>query len=194
VERTFRNSWWLDKTVKGRDALRHRSTARNRHQPFSILKAMFFVKLLMVVSAAALFLASCTPSPPVLPTAGNPATNVPGGQPAGPVPTTPQEEKLRQERIKANREAAERRAALEAEKKKAGETDNPSERTAPVEPPKRELIKPSKKLRVASPIPGKPGYVFNPWTLKPVDVRGIPSGSRIRDPNDGNPDHIFLVP
>ena len=44
------------------------------------------------------------------------------------------------------------------------------------------------------PIPGKDGFVFNPYTNQPVDVRGIPSGMLVRDPNDDDPDHKFRVP
>ena len=43
-------------------------------------------------------------------------------------------------------------------------------------------------------IPGKDGFVFNPYTNNPVDVRGIPSGTLVRDPQDPNADHKFRVP
>ena len=43
-------------------------------------------------------------------------------------------------------------------------------------------------------IPGKEGFVFNPYTNNPVDVRGIPSGTLVRDPQDPNKDHKFRVP
>ena len=43
-------------------------------------------------------------------------------------------------------------------------------------------------------IPGKEGFVFNPFTNNPVDVRGIPSGTKVRDPQDPNKEHIFRVP
>ena len=52
---------------------------------------------------------------------------------------------------------------------------------------------PTKDYRVAVPVPGKPGFVFNPFTNAPVDVRGIPPGTLVRDPNDV-PDHHFRVP
>jgi hypothetical protein len=48
--------------------------------------------------------------------------------------------------------------------------------------------------KFAAPVPGKPGFVYNPFTRKEVDVRGIPSGTRVRDPHDSNPAHIFKVP
>ena len=51
-----------------------------------------------------------------------------------------------------------------------------------------------KDYRVAVPIPGKEGFVFNPFTNDPVDVRAIPPGTLVRDPNDPDPDHKFRVP
>ncbi len=56
------------------------------------------------------------------------------------------------------------------------------------EPPPRQ------DYRIAVPIPGKEGFVFNPFTNDPVDVRAIPSGTLVRDPNDPDPDHKFRVP
>ena len=53
---------------------------------------------------------------------------------------------------------------------------------------------PSRDYRVAVPMPGKEGFVFNPFTNHPVDVRGIPPGTLVRDPNDPDPDHKFRVP
>lgn len=47
---------------------------------------------------------------------------------------------------------------------------------------------------VAIPIPGKPGYVFNPYNNNPVYVEGIPSGKTVLDPADPNQDHKFKVP
>ena len=51
-----------------------------------------------------------------------------------------------------------------------------------------------KDYRGAVPIPGKEGFVFNPFTNDPVDVRAIPPGTLVRDPNDPDPDHKFRVP
>lgn len=56
-----------------------------------------------------------------------------------------------------------------------------------IEPPKSDY-------RWAIPIPGKEGFVFNPFTNNPVDVRGIPSGTLVRDPQDPNKAHKFRVP
>jgi len=52
-----------------------------------------------------------------------------------------------------------------------------------------------KTYQTARKIPGRSGYVFNPWTMEPVDVGGIPSGSLVQDPNDPNKSiHRFRVP
>lgn len=48
--------------------------------------------------------------------------------------------------------------------------------------------------KVGKPLPGKEGYIFNPFTNNPVDVRGIPSGTLVRDPADPDKEHIFRVP
>ena len=53
---------------------------------------------------------------------------------------------------------------------------------------------PRQDYRVAIPIPGKEGFVFNPFTNDPVDVRAIPPGTLVRDPNDPDPEHKFRVP
>lgn len=53
--------------------------------------------------------------------------------------------------------------------------------------------KPKPKYPTSTSIPGKDGHVFNPYTNNPVDVRGIPSGSLVTDPNDGE-GRKFRVP
>lgn len=50
------------------------------------------------------------------------------------------------------------------------------------------------KIPVATPVPDKDGYVYNPFTKGEVDVRGIPSGTKLRDPADSNPQHVFKLP
>lgn len=51
-----------------------------------------------------------------------------------------------------------------------------------------------KPYKYAAKVPGKPGFVFNPWTKNQVDVRGIPSGTLVRDPYDDDKTHKFRVP
>ena len=56
-------------------------------------------------------------------------------------------------------------------------------------------IKPDKpKYPTASPVPGKDGFVFNPYTHNIVNVKGIASGKLCRDPDDTNVAHKFRVP
>ena len=50
------------------------------------------------------------------------------------------------------------------------------------------------KYPTATAVPGKPGFVFNPYTHNIVDVKGIGSGRLCRDPEDPNPSHKFRVP
>ena len=50
------------------------------------------------------------------------------------------------------------------------------------------------KYPTASAVPGKPGFVFNPYTHNIVDVKGIASGKLVRDPEDSDPSHKFRVP
>lgn len=47
------------------------------------------------------------------------------------------------------------------------------------------------EYRYAIPVPGRPGWVYNPYTNRPLDVRGIASGRLIydeTDPENRNPD------
>jgi len=46
----------------------------------------------------------------------------------------------------------------------------------------------------AKPVPGRPGFVFNPYTQNMVDVEGIPSRTKVRDPQDDDESHTFYVP
>jgi hypothetical protein len=45
----------------------------------------------------------------------------------------------------------------------------------------------------ATPVPGKPGLVFNPYTNQIIDVRGIPPGSLVKDPTVAE-GKVFRVP
>lgn len=48
---------------------------------------------------------------------------------------------------------------------------------------------------VARWLPGKEElYVYNPYTGSPVDVAGIPAGTLVRDPTDGDAKNYFRVP
>ncbi len=75
-----------------------------------------------------------------------------------------------------------------------GSTDATNNKTVTKKDP--VVVKPAipKVVKFAAPVPGKDGFVFNPYTHNQVDVRGIPSGTKVRDPHDNNPAHIFKVP
>ncbi len=100
------------------------------------------------------------------------------------------EEKLRIEALERSiEEAAQDRVALDAPPGTNPTTT--SDQTPSVETNTNR----KKTYQTARKIPGKSGYVFNPWTMEPVDVRGIPSGSLVQDPNDPNKSiHRFRVP
>ncbi len=83
----------------------------------------------------------------------------------------------------------EERDRLEAERREAlGYRDE-----VPLVTPIPPVVKPG-MVKFAAPVQGKPGFVYNPFTRNQVDVRGIPSGTKVRDPHDSNPAHIFKVP
>jgi hypothetical protein len=88
-----------------------------------------------------------------------------------------------QQRIREAREEARRDAETRYNREIAADPRDPG--SGP--PPKRDY-------RTAVTIPGKEGFVFNPFTNDPVDVRAIPPGTLVRDPNDPDPEHKFRVP
>jgi hypothetical protein len=64
--------------------------------------------------------------------------------------------------------------------------------TGPIAPPATPPQ--STELPVAKPVPGKPGFVYNPFdpnTKILVDVRGHAAGSQVKDPKSGK---LFIVP
>lgn len=65
--------------------------------------------------------------------------------------------------------------------------NKPAEENKPTTPP---VV----KIKTAKKVPNREGFVFNPYTYNQVDVRGIPSGTKVRDPHDSNPAHVFKVP
>ena len=143
---------------------------------------MSFKYLIPTVGVIASVMSACTPFPPY-----DPNSSSSGGHPANPsappseIVTSPEQEEIRRAREEAAREAERRN----------GEA-------APSDPPGNGGGTPvntgGSDYRRAIPIPGKEGFVFNPFTENPVDVRGIPSGTLVRDPQDSNMEHKFRVP
>ena len=129
--------------------------------------------LLPSLGAIATLLSACAP---LIPYQGQ-HPNAPGQNPQGGVVGSAEQQA---------RDEARRQAAL---REKANEPA----------PPKREVKPdtgtPKPGYPRAIPIPGKDGYVFNPYTNNPVDVRAIPSGTLVKDPQDPDGDkHFFRVP
>lgn len=137
---------------------------------------MNFNRLFLPLGLACGLLSSCLyPYPP------NPHDPLQGGSPdpAGPDSslTSDHQGEIREARDKVRRE-----------QKSNADEPSPEPRNTGTNPP------PKKDYRVAVPIPGKEGFVFNPFTNDPVDVRAIPSLTLVRDPNDPDPEHKFRVP
>lgn len=95
----------------------------------------------------------------------------------------------------ANKKVAEKKAASVAAWKKAQAKKDPY-----IAPPKPKYVPPAapaptkRFYPTAVSVPGKPGFVYNPYTNDHVNVKGIPPGKLVRDPDDSNLLHKFLVP
>lgn len=161
---------------------------------------MISLKNLAGLLLSGALLISCTPAYPPGHNPNTPARNLVLG------PNQPYEKSIAQlERELAERKAEEklRIEALERSIEEAAQ-DRVARDTPPVTNPTTASdqtpsveTNPNRKktYQTARKIPGKSGYVFNPWTMEPVDVRGIPSGSLVQDPNDPNKSiHRFRVP
>ena len=108
----------------------------------------------------------------------NPGPQDPNALGADPTVTSPEQKQLADAREKANRESNQ-------DPNLNGGDPTP---TPPPDPGAK------KDFPQGIQIPGKDGFVFNPYNNNPVDVRGIPPGTLVRDPQDPNPDHKFRVP
>jgi len=122
---------------------------------------------------------ACAPYPPYPGQNANQSTAASAAQ--KPKQTVTDEE---QRQIEASRERLEREEARRREQAENKQNES--------------LPKPSKPARVSYPtataVPGKEGFVFNPYTQNIVDVKGIGSGKLVRDPEDTDSTHKFRVP
>ena len=141
---------------------------------------MSFKYRIPTLGVIASVMSACAPFTPYDP---NPRTS--GGDPApvatpppSEVVTSPEQEEIRRARKEAAREAERRNTEADPPKPSGNNGGNTG----------------GSDYRRAIPIPGKEGFVFNPFTNNPVDVRGIPSGTLVRDPQDTNTEHKFRVP
>ncbi|MDG1071039.1 MAG: hypothetical protein P8P32_05490 [Akkermansiaceae bacterium] len=161
---------------------------------------MISLKNLAGLLLSGALLVSCTPAYPPGHNPNMPAGNLVLG------PNQPYEKTIAQLEIELAERKAEEKRRIEARERSIEEAarDLVAQDTPPVinpattsdQTPLGETNTNRKKTyQTARKIPGKSGYVFNPWTMEPVDVRGIPSGSLVQDPNDPNKSiHRFRVP
>lgn len=116
-----------------------------------------------------------------------------------PVPPTPQPTTSIQESVKteASDLTEEQQRQLEAMRERLAsqnQLNNSSvtETTSAIAPTVKP--KPKADYPFATPVPGKEGFVFNPYTNSRVDVRGLARGLLVLDPHDADPNHKFRVP
>lgn len=128
------------------------------------------MKTLILPIAAVAMVGACAPYPPY-PHPPTPNVPAPNDQQAL---TDEEQRQLEENRERLERERLEREQA---------ENNGPS-----INPPTKP------KYPTAAAVPGKPGFVFNPYTHNIVDVKGIASGKLVRDPEDNDPTHKFRVP
>jgi len=128
------------------------------------------LRLILPVSAAILFAASCTPyvePPPEAPT-----------DPAARKPTPEEQAKIKEQREKKKKEGE--------DTTKTEDTTPGGEPTEPKTTPPGDSTEPKKpekvEYKVAKPVPGKTGFVFSPFNNKVIDVKDIPSGRLVADP------------
>jgi hypothetical protein len=132
------------------------------------------LRLILQASAALFLAASCTPydesPPPQAPT--DPAVNK---------QTEEEKQKIAEQREKKKKEADE---LANKEKRTEGQPTEPGGTPGNPDPDKTTAKPEAEKaeIRVAKPVPGKPGFVFSPFNNKIIDVKGIPSGRLVADP------------
>ena len=161
---------------------------------------MISLKNLAGLLLSGALLISCTPAYPPGHNPNMPAGNLVLG------PNQPYEKTIAQLEMELAERKAEEKRRIEASERSIEEAaqnlvaqDTPSvtnpTATSDQNPSVETNTNRKKNYQTARKIPGKAGYVFNPWTMEPVDVRGIPSGSLVQDPNDPNKSiHRFRVP
>lgn len=133
---------------------------------------MDFINRVILPLGVAAIVGACAPYPPApYPAPTQPETEA-EGQPAL---TDEEQRQIEENRQRLEREEAERRNA---------QGDLPARPDGASKP----------KYPTAAVVPGKPGFVFNPYTHNIVDVKGIASGKLCRDPEDPDPSHKFRVP
>ena len=133
---------------------------------------------LILAAAASLFVVSCYPYPENTPKHRH--------KPNPEVVSKEDAEKAKADELKKKEEEAKAKLKEEEEKNKEKEGDKIKEREDTgggnriVDPPVERHDKPT--YEVAKKAPGKDGFVLSPYNNKLIDVRGIASGTLVRDP------------
>jgi hypothetical protein len=123
-------------------------------------------------------LASCYPLP------DDPATTAAATQGEQTI-SSEEQQKIQEQRDRMREEAELREQQKQAEQRT-------ERRDTPPPPPEP---RPRSDYPFATPVPGKEGFVFNPYNNNVVDVRDIPSGTLVHDPTDSPADmKYFRVP
>lgn len=155
----------------------------------------FSKKILLPVAVAALVNA-CAPYPPIFQKKAPPA---PSTQAATKQATITDAEQAAVAKAKAKAAAAAKAAAksktsTSSSSSSSSSTSKPKMTTSST--PTSSIIKPVVKpsYPTATAVPGKPGFVFNPYTHNTVNVQGVASGRLVRDPEDADTSHKFRVP
>lgn len=149
------------------------------------------VKVLIPVLSAAALLGACTPFP-------EPWMHQSGAVPGPPPPANrtvsdADQQMIREQRLKAEENA--RRAEADRLARAQGtapdnrppggsaNTPNPGTSGATAGGDTVKPVEPKKEYPYATKVPGKDGFVLSPYNTKVIDVRDIPSGTLVQDPN-----------
>jgi len=149
-------------------------------------------KKLLLPMGLALLVGACSPFYP------QPHPNDPATQPKkqNQQTLTPEQQKLL-EQSRATQPGQAAQPGVNAGLTPSGSTFTPGTTTVtpPTPPaPPTNVSTAKKNYPTAAAVPGKDGFVFNPYTHNIVDVKGIASGKLCRDPEDADPTHKFRVP
>lgn len=135
-------------------------------------------KSLLLPAGLALLVGACSPFYP------KPTPPPTAATPSGQQTLTPEQQRLLDESQAATTGTESQNPTLTPSG--MGDSGTPGGSVAP--PPV------GKNYPTAAPVPGKPGFVFNPFTHNIVDVKGIAPGKLCRDPEDADTTHKFRVP
>lgn len=95
--------------------------------------------------------------------------------------SSPDQQVIQEQR--ENLKAVEKTKKKVIPKEPAPSTTEPGEVTDnPVVTPKPPVEEKRNEIPVAGKVPGREGYVFSPFNNKLIDVRNIPSGTKVADP------------